>query len=68
VAKIVTLSPDEEMPDEEMPGLGEDQRWLTIDASDVGRFFGPGGSFKDAGEWAGYVSLFANMTGRKRKV
>lgn len=52
MAEIVYLSPDEEMPD-----LGENQRWLTIDASDDGRFFGSGGSFRDNGEWVGYGSL-----------
>lgn len=52
MVEIVYLSPDEEMPD-----LGEDQRWLTIDATNDGRFFGSGGSFKDNGEWVGYGSL-----------
>ena len=55
MAEVVYLSPDEEIPD-----LGDDQRWLTIDASDDGRFFGSGGSFKDNGEWVGYGSLAEN--------
>lgn len=52
MADVVYLSPDEELPD-----LDEDQRWLTIEASDDGRFFGTGGSLKGNGEWVGYGSL-----------
>ncbi|WP_375390646.1 hypothetical protein [uncultured Sphingomonas sp.] len=52
---IIYLSPDEKMPDQ-----GDDQRWLTIDASNDGRFFGSGGSFKANGEWVGYGSLAEN--------
>ena len=52
MADVIDLSHDEEMPD-----YGDDQRWLTIKASDDGRFFGSGGSFKANGEWVGYGSL-----------
>ena len=52
MADVIYLSHDEEMPD-----YGDDQRWLTIEASDDGRFFGSGGSFKANGEWVGYGSL-----------
>ena len=55
MAIVVHLSPDEEMPHQ-----GDDQRWLTIEASDDGRFFGSGGSFKANGEWVGYGSLAEN--------
>lgn len=52
VADVIYLSCDEDMPDH-----GGDQRWLIIEASDDGRFFGSGGSFKADGEWGGYGSL-----------
>lgn len=52
MADVIYLSPDENMP-----GQGDDQRWLIIEASDDGRFFGTGGSFKTSGEWVGYGSL-----------
>lgn len=52
MANIIYLSPGEDMPD-----LGDEQRWLTVEASDDGRFFGTGGSFKAGGEWVGYRSL-----------
>lgn len=52
MAEVIYLSPHEQMPD-----LGDDQRWLTVDASNDGRFFGTGGSWKANGEWAGYCSL-----------
>lgn len=43
--------------DEQMPDLGDDQRWLTVETSDDGRFIGSGGSWKASGEWVGYGSL-----------
>ncbi len=49
---IVYLQPDENMPD-----VGDNGRWLTVEASDDGRFFGSGGSWKSSGEWVGYLSL-----------
>ena len=52
MAEVVYLQPDEQMPDS-----GDDQPWLTIDASDDGRFFGTGSSRKTSGEWVGYGSL-----------
>jgi len=55
MADVIYLSPVEEMPDQ-----GGDRCWLTIEASDDGRFFGSGGSFKANGEWVGYGSLAEN--------
>lgn len=55
MADVVYLAPDENMPD-----CGADQRWLAIEASDDGQFFGSGGSFKANGEWVGYGSLAEN--------
>jgi len=52
MAEVVYLKPDEQMPD-----LGDDQRWLIVDASDDGRFFGTGGSWKPSGEAVMYASL-----------
>ena len=52
MADVIYLPPHEQMPD-----AGDDQRWITIDASDDGRFFGTGGSWKASGEWVGYGSL-----------
>lgn len=49
---VVYLSPGEDMPDH-----GDNMRWLRIEASDDGRFFGSGGSFKANGDWVGYGSL-----------
>ena len=42
---------------EDMPDHGNDQRWLIIEASGDGRFFGTGASIKADGEWVGYGSL-----------
>jgi hypothetical protein len=52
MAEVVYLSPREQMPD-----LGDDQRWLMVEASDDGRFFGSGGSWRANAEWVGYGSL-----------
>ncbi|USQ96523.1 hypothetical protein [Caulobacter sp. RL271] len=52
MAEVIYLSSDEQMPD-----LGDDHRWLTVEASGDGRFFGTGGSWKADGEWVGYGSL-----------
>ncbi len=48
MAEVIYLPPHEQMPD-----LGDDQRWLTVEASRDGRFFGAGGSWKADGEWVG---------------
>lgn len=40
-----------------MPHVVDDQPWLTVEASNDGRFFGTGGSWKADGEWVGYGSL-----------
>lgn len=52
MAEVIYLSSNEGMPDR-----GDDQRWLIIEATGDGRFFGTGGSFKANGEWVGYGSL-----------
>lgn len=39
------------------PQFAEDQRWLIVEASGDGRFFGTGSSWKKNGEWLGYASL-----------
>ena len=52
MANLIYLPPQEQMPD-----LGDDQRWLTVEASDDGRFFGTGGSWKADGEAVFYGSL-----------
>ena len=40
-----------------MPDQGDDMRWLIIEASDDGKFFGSGGSFKADGDLVGFGSL-----------
>ena len=52
MAEVVYLPPDQQMPD-----IGDDQPWLTIEASPDGRFFGTGASSKADGAWVGYGSL-----------
>jgi len=52
MAEVIYLTPHEQMPD-----LGDDHRWLIVEASDDGRFFGSGASWKASGEWVGYGSL-----------
>lgn len=42
---------------ETMPDMGDDQRWLTIEATSEGLFYGTGASWKEDGEWVGYCSL-----------
>ena len=51
MASVVYLAPGEDMPD-----LGDEGRWLIIEAND-GKFCGSGGSWKRSGEWVGYGSL-----------
>lgn len=55
MADVIYLAPDEEKPD-----YGDDMRWLEVFASDDGRFFGSGGSWKENGDWVGYCSLAEN--------
>ena len=52
MAEVIYLSAGEHMPD-----FGDDQRWLIIEATEDGLFFGSGGSWKVDGEWIGYCSL-----------
>jgi hypothetical protein len=52
MTEIIYLSPDEQMPD-----VGDDQPWSTVEASNSGQFFGTGSSWKRSGEWVGYGSL-----------
>lgn len=42
-----------------MPEVADDGRWLIIEADD-GKFYGTGGSWKQSGEWVGYISLSEN--------
>ena len=51
VADVVYLAPGEATPD-----VGEEGRWLVIEA-DGDKFHGSGGSWKRDGEWVGYGSL-----------
>ena len=55
MAEVVYLADGEKMPDE-----GDEMRWIRIEHSGDGRFFGSGGSWKDSGEWVGYGSLCEN--------
>ena len=52
MAELIFLSPGERMPE-----LPEDEPWLTLEASDDGRFFGTGYGRKPSGEDVFYVSL-----------
>lgn len=52
MAEVVYLAAGEAMPD-----VGDDQPWLSVDASSDGLFYGSGGSWKPSGEWVGYGSL-----------
>jgi hypothetical protein len=52
MAEVIYLAAGEEMPDQ-----GDDRPWLIVEASDDGRFFGTGASWKPSGEWVGYRSL-----------
>lgn len=54
VASVIYLGPGEEMPD-----VGDEGRWLIIEAND-GKFCGTGGSWKLSGVWVGYGSLSEN--------
>lgn len=45
---------------DEMPHLGEEARWIIIEHSGDGRFFGSGASWSETGEWVGYGSLSEN--------
>jgi hypothetical protein len=40
-----------------MPDFGDDELWITVEASDDGRFFGTGWSRKAAGNGVFYISL-----------
>ena len=51
VAHVVYLAPKEAMPD-----VGNEGRWLIVEALD-NKFYGTGGSWKATGEWVGYGSL-----------
>ncbi len=44
-------------PGEQMPELPDDEPWLTVEASDDGRFFGTGFGRNPSGEGVFYVSL-----------
>lgn len=55
MAEVIYLQPGERMP--ESP---EDEPWLTVEASDDGRFFGSGYERKPSGKGVFYVSLAEN--------
>jgi hypothetical protein len=55
MAKIIYLSPSEQMPDH-----GDEEPWLIVEASDDGRFYGTGAAWKPSGEWVAYSSLPEN--------
>ncbi len=55
MAEIIYLSPSEHMPDR-----GDDEPWLIVEATEDGRFFGTGATWKPSGEWVGYCSLPEN--------
>lgn len=52
MAEVIYLPLNEQIPD-----LEDLERWLTVEASDDGRFFGTGSSWKASGDWVGYMSL-----------
>ncbi|HEY6816840.1 MAG TPA: hypothetical protein VI168_14985 [Croceibacterium sp.] len=51
MTEVVYLAPGKVMPD-----VGDEGRWLIIEANDE-KFYGSGGSWKQTGEWVGYASL-----------
>lgn len=55
MTEIIYLSPGDQTQD-----FGDDQPWLTVEASNNGQFFGTGGSWKSNGEWVSYGSLVEN--------
>jgi hypothetical protein len=55
MVELIYLSPGEQMPE-----VGDDQPWLTVEASDDGRFFGTGWGRKPSGEGVFYASLAEN--------
>ena len=42
---------------EQMPKMPDDEPWLTVEASDDGRFFGTGSAYKPTGQAVFYGSL-----------
>ena len=54
--------------DAERPSLGDDERWLFVEQTDEGLFYGTGSSYKPAGEWVGYISLPENDTDLDRAI
>ncbi len=42
---------------ERMPQMPDEEPWLTVEASDDGRFFGTGSAYKPTGESVFYASL-----------
>jgi hypothetical protein len=54
VASVIYLTSGEDMPD-----VGDEGRWLIIEAYN-GKFYGSGSSWRRSGEWVGYGSLSEN--------
>ena len=53
MVEVTYLQPGEQLPHH----LPDDEPWLTVEASDDGRFFGTGYGFKPSGEGVFYASL-----------
>jgi hypothetical protein len=51
MVKLIYLTPGERMPE-----LPDHEPWLTVEASDDGRFFGSGYGLSQSGEGVFYVS------------
>ncbi|MEQ1610861.1 MAG: hypothetical protein ABL956_18135 [Hyphomonadaceae bacterium] len=52
MVQIVYLKAGESTPD-----VRDYERWLTVEATSDGLFYGVGASLKPTGEWVGYSSL-----------
>jgi len=47
-------------PGEQMPHIPDEEAWVTVEASDDGRFFGTGSAYKPTGEAVFYASVAAD--------
>ena len=52
MVELIYMSPGEQMPE-----VADDEPWLTVEASDDGRFFGSGYGRNPSGKGVFYVSL-----------
>jgi hypothetical protein len=53
---------------EDMPDPGTEGRWVTIDASEDGLFYGTGCSRTSSGEFVGYMSMAEDDTSLERAI